>query len=478
MVSVVVSVTRFFWCGLVAPMGLDMCWVMDASAHELKPWFPTTYWLIVAASGLIIYGLPLLLFILTVAVFWSKIPWLNMGIAAASFIIALLLAEMVLRLVGYHPGQFTYNKDIHPVDSLYTVKGYVTDEFGIKKVDTDFFYNQYMKEQDVENVVSWVRGAKTHTGVFRAHLFLQWKMLKPDNEFWHVHDSIARAGATDAWSEAYLQYAHSPINADGFYSIPFDTVASSRKRILLLGDSFTWGHSTFNLTNSFANRLLARGYQVYNTGISSTDVAQYAGILNRYIGKLKPDMVIVNFCMGNDVDYIGRKLMPYVPVTFHTNAGRILSFQAGHQFETKEKAYDNLMRNMLIPQTTPVNRIMSRTVLSTLIWEFLVHRGIIAHQFIDKMELTDKLAVNDQLRDMQHVCDSLGIRFILSSIPEIEQGKLQGAETVNGLFKGILYHQPQVTPKMYFIADRHFNNAGHLFYANYLEQLIERQDSN
>jgi len=469
-ISVMVTLTSEWWCTLAKPMGVDLCWAVSASAQELKPAFPTYHHLIFLMSWFVQYGLPFIFVAVTLVVFSKRIPWRNLGLSLLSVIATLLLAEVVLRVVGYRPGQFTYNSGIHPVDSLIATEGFVTDEFGIMKADRNFVNDRYLLHGKLRGVSTWFGDSKAHGDIFLAHGL--GKTLRPDNEFWRVHDSVVEAGPSDFWSHALIDYAQNPINSEGFYSIPFDTLPSDRLRILLLGDSFTWGFSSLDRTSSFANILLARGHQVYNTGISGADVAQYCRIVDRYLEELRPDIVILNFYMGNDVAYFERPLLPHVPVLFHTNAGHIHSFQNGVQFETKEAAYANVIRNMVIPPTTTANRWLSRTVITTLMWEWLVRQGSVNHEFIAERQRPIVPIVDWQILPMMVRCHSLGIRFILSAIPTMESGELKGVSSVTGLFGEVVYHQPQMTPGMYSIWDDHFNDEGHLFYANYLEKLI------
>jgi hypothetical protein len=81
---------------------------------------------------------------------------------------------------------------------------------------------------------------------------------------------------------------------------------------------------------------------------------------------------------------------------------------------------------------------------------------------------------------MENYCASKNIPFILSVIPKLKDGKLEGPENVENLFDSITYHQPNMTANMYNAKDGHFNDAGHLFYANYLQVLIDNKlsDSN
>ncbi|MCI0470059.1 MAG: hypothetical protein L0Y73_00200, partial [Candidatus Aminicenantes bacterium] len=56
------------------------------------------------------------------------------------------------------------------------------------------------------------------------------------------------------------------INSHGFRGNEFAPVDTPQTKILLVGDSFTWGTAAVPLTQSFADLVQASGYHVYNAG--------------------------------------------------------------------------------------------------------------------------------------------------------------------------------------------------------------------
>ena len=262
------------------------------------------------------------------------------------------------------------------------------------------------------------------------------------------------------------------MNSDGFYSIPFQTKIEGKTKVLLLGDSFTWGHSSKNKTGSFANTLLARNYLVYNTGISGADMPQYLRILETYLDSIDPDVVVLNFYLGNDVSYYLRSPEPGLPIHFNTNAGNLMAFQDGIQFHNMHDAYDNIMRNTVIPGTSLINRILSKTVISTLLWKVLVRLGIIHHDYFIPAPRPEIPICNAQMRELMTFCDNRNRKLIVSVIPNLVNDRLDDVASFPHLFDEIPYHEPEMTLDMFSHRDGHFNERGHLFYANYLEKLI------
>jgi len=253
---------------------------------------------------------------------------------------------------------------------------------------------------------------------------------------------------------------------------------TSRIKVMLLGDSFTWGHSTENKTSSFANTLLARGYWVYNTGISGVDVAQYLQVLKVYFDSILPDVVILNFYMGNDVSYHARTPTAGVPVFFSTNAGNIMSFQDGIQFTDKDLAYRNMMDEMTIPKTTWLNRLASTTVFGTMAWHAALKLGIVHRTYLTYPSRTEIPYCNDEILQVSQFCRSRGVPFVLSVIPNLENGNLNRAHSVNRLFENMDFVEPDMQVDMFNAHDGHFNEIGHRHYADYLERLIKEAVGN
>lgn len=470
--------SQHWWCQFISFSGVEMCWVVSATPLELHRGFPNYHRVAHLANWLLDYGL----LILSVGILlwkYGKALRANLLLACFSAFFTLALGEVGLRVLGWRPGQFNYSQWAHPVDSLVVVPGMYTGADGITKVDTSIF-NGVLAEPEVTELEFVVYYDSLHLwnepldAIRRA-----WYPFTSDSgvaysEFNEHRLDLLYSGKDplSAIDSNFLAYVQHPINRDGFYSPPFDTVGIGSNRILLLGDSFTWGHSAKNVKCSFANTLLARGYAVYNTGISGADVPQYQRILREYGPKLRPKVVVLNFFMGNDVGYFERIPKPGIPVHFYTNAGAILSSQLGDEFSNANDAYANLMRNMEIPKTTLANRICSKTVVTTLLWELLAHQGIIDHEFASGKQFPPFPLTPDEMKEVVEMCDSLGAELILSVIPKLEDGQVIGAESIPGLFGDVPYHQPRVTASMYMARDGHFNKEGHLFYANYLEKLI------
>ncbi len=421
-------------------------------------------------------------FIYRIAKYYKKHK--EMIVAGIALLLSLAMCELTLRMLNYKPSVHTYSKYFYPVDSLYLMHGFTADSSGITKVDSlarkkiaerikkkDGEYDNSTEDREIYQLAS--DNIKLLEG-------------KADSKFGLMVNTLfssdtSKLGEMD---KAILQYAYSPINEDGFRSISFKNHVTRNTKILLLGDSFTWGHSASGKSNSFADILLANGYLVYNTGISAADVAQYLTIAQKYIPLLKPDIVIVNFYIGNDVTYYRREVKPFTPIFFPTNAGHLMSFQYGKYFTDANEAYSFYLKRWQIRQNNLINRVLSETVITTLTWKMLANFNLIDFLSADEgfdyeaaeKNKYDKPYCNYELKQIKQITEEHGARFILSSIPQVEENVFKTAKDYSDLFNELEYIEMPVSKGDYKSSDTHFSNIGHQRYADFLIKHIESRE--
>jgi hypothetical protein len=181
----------------------------------------------------------------------------------------LLSVEIALRIIGYQPGKISYSQWFKEVEELSELSGFITDTNGIFKVGT-----QYLKLFKLQKPYTPEYTDSLFKSNYVAEIFYlidDYHRTDLNNEFSKKLAHLKQTALTNI-DTSIIHYSKNSINKEGFHSLEFIQYKSSKKKVLLLGDSFTWGHSTSNKTNSFANELLAKGYIVYNTGISGADV--------------------------------------------------------------------------------------------------------------------------------------------------------------------------------------------------------------
>ena len=476
--------------------GIHIGYALTATLEELQTCYPTWFKEIYSAFLAMKIGVLSALFL----VFFIYRPWLklilrnaglterefweNAGLFMASALLMLSISEIGLRFCGWYPGQVRYSKLFHQVDELKMMEGFTTDSAGIYKVDLNVsskVRERYRNFKWLETLPFGVRfdmrrlGFLSETGVISLRNDWKDETNSGSNEFKENLLRIQRDGARNCFDSLIVHYQMHPFNEDGFYSIPFSARCPDRKNVLLLGDSFTWGHSSVDKTGSFSNTLLSRGYMVYNTGISGADVAQYKKVLETYLNQIQPDIVIVNFFMGNDVEYFQRKPNQDSPIMYATNAGMLYSFQYGVQISGADSTYKMVLKNLVIPEVNWINTIASKTVIGSFVWRFLVDNSIIDSHFPKVPTQPEVPYCKTELQEMKAYCQTKNVPFIISVIPKLGEEKLEGAVTVPSLFFDINYTEPEMTSEMYNTKDGHFNEKGHLVYANYLDSLIQNK---
>jgi hypothetical protein len=397
-------------------------------------------------------------------------------------LIFLVLIEGVLKLIfNIHPGYHHYSQWFREVDSLEIHQGFAADSAGIFKVDASAA--RFLSARVQSDSMMSLPKNETNKNLEVYGLDYQFHKIEEKDCILgkHLKYILSKPVKTDLDS-AIIEYARNPINKDGFKSIPFKQFPCSKKKVLLLGDSFTWGHSAEPLGNSFADYLLSKGFVVYNTGISGSDPEQYRAVAEKYISILEPDYVVVNFYIGNDVQYFRRKLLPNIPIFYSSNAGNILSCPEGVTFLDAKESYDFAKSRITIPQSSLFNRICSYTALGTLIWKFVNKIGWSSQEhpkysaiYAEQRKLRQlKPSCNEITNEILALAKQHDASFFLISIPNVESGKIFRAKDVQYLFEGISYYEAPVGKGDFHETNFHYNNQGHLKHGKFIEELINK----
>lgn len=399
-------------------------------------------------------------------------------LSGISVLVTLLLCEASLRLMfGVVPGTLVSSKNFKSVKELKDYTVFSTDAAGIMSVDTGI----------AAQIISLIQKGKT-TGVWK-HLYENYindagrlvddveEFLKPGFTCKLKKYMADKRQRTDDAERAIEYYVTHPINADGFRSIEFKPYNTEKKKILLLGDSYTWGHSATNFFKSFADNLLAEGYVVYNTGITCTDPVQYEQLAARYVPTLKPDVVIMNVYLGNDIQYYERKPLPYTPQMFTTNAGLLQNDFNGRMLQTPDSVYKVIRGyNCFDHRPDLVSRLCASTSIGTLIYRAFFRSAYPATQPPCCPTYLTYPKVNDNAKSVSNICVNNGCKLIVSVIPAInKRGNLTAVSDYKNLLKNIPYTLSPLGPEGYVSEeDGHFNDLGHEQYALFLHQQVQK----
>ena len=433
-----------------------------------------------------------------------------------------LLAEGFMRLMGWQPGLLFNYTWLKKVDTLKVRPDYFADEFGIQKVTP---YAQKKVAEAVQtplgelNFMGFREGdellpdmeklcvdfhilhrnytaqqigeAGRRYGIDEESLKVMQQHLA-NSEFFQKIAQLQQAKQLSSFEQALLNYSASPINADGFRSIAFEQYDTVQTKVLLLGDSFTWGRSAEPLFNSYADILLARNWVVYNTGIVCTDPAQYADIAHRYIPALLPDVVCINYYAGNDDMYLPRETEARKPAFHFTNAGLFYAQPLGYYMPPKE-AYAYYLNTISLPEADDklVNGFFAATVLGSRFWHFMETKGWVnSHNsandaFLERaIQPLEKPVSGRYIEHIAEICEQNGAKLLLNIIPvylDLNKGgvaydSISVDEKFYGeVFGDIPFDYPRnLTPGDYVgMGDDHFNTSGAKKYADFLERRIK-----
>jgi len=372
---------------------------------------------------------------------------LNMKKIFAVFFISmlsLLISETALRLMRFQPGIL-----LPPQERLMSA--------GVNFVDT--LYLTEMFKPDSNGIM--VRNLEYDSSRFNL-------------DFKHLPSTIK--------DMVYRYNFLVPINENGFQDVDFSTKKSrAKKKVMLLGDSFTWGYSAIPYTESFVN-LLSREDSIltYNLGVPGADVATYLMLTKLYLKKIKPDVVIVNFFSNDFLDF-KKELIPFqYSDLYPTNAGGLYkqnfdyySNDSIELFETYQDAYNELLQKYTYEGAKSgwVKSIMKNSALVSQLYRILWGYN---QTNVGKVRVQKSESTYDYMHQIQSMCQQEKADFHLvlinSGADKVDEIEMQR------VFRDIPFTYPlnlDSDKDFYPTPDGHFNNSGHLKYKKHLLGLIK-----
>lgn len=253
------------------------------------------------------------------------------------------------------------------------------------------------------------------------------------------------------------------INDDGYRSPPFDAKENGRPKIMMLGDSFTYGLTASNVANSFAGRVRGAGYRVYNLGIPGTGVGQYLAQARVYVPKLKPDVVAVILYPGDDFQ-IEPPVRPGLNRNHMSNYGLLPALTSAGEPIPYDDAVDSFIGFM----SDDFSGRLIRFGLSTAIARFAM-----TNLLEDKGYLGDIPATRQQLLEIKAIATANGAKLLLFVLP-VRETYLNSINDRTRVITELAELHP-LAPGPYDedslyapMPDPHFNDAGHARFATFI----------
>ena len=235
------------------------------------------------------------------------------------------------------------------------------------------------------------------------------------------------------------------LNSDGFRN-KYD-VNSQKKKILMLGDSMTFGFGAQQTFSSYLEKKLSEDYQVINAGIGNTNTKMQISNFFENFSKYNYDVLVLNFFI-NDFEDVKIREISFLQKNFYS-----------YTF-VKSKI---------------INILVKFGFLSN--WEKFYHKTFQNTNLINE---TFSL-----IKKLKQYCEKNNIVFIINNIPELKDLKnykffketnlIKSFAKNNGIyFFNSMNDLKNFDEKSLWVSeeDRHANNKAHKIISNFLYNKI------
>ncbi len=306
----------------------------------------------------------------------------------------------------------------------------------------------------------------------------KWLNFRPVDSLYVVPDFYTNKYGILVADSNYWAQRNIYINSEGFRTKQFSKLDSGKKKVLLIGDSFTWGMTANPFPDSCFADIMSyeTDYEVINLGIPAADPVQYHELAKKFIPKLKPDVVIVIFFAGNDIMKQNRKVIPNEPFYYYTNAGAILADIDGIHFKTAHDAYNYFVNDKYYLKK-PKNYFESVISKSSLLSRLYSVRFRIKEKIEYEKTVKDMSITKAYLKQIRQLCLANGVPVKFVFIPEIKEADWKINE-LSKKYSHLLFDDSinenwllLQNAKDWFndYPDAHLNNTGHRHYADKLK---------
>lgn len=275
--------------------------------------------------------------------------------------------------------------------------------------------------------------------------------------------------------------AQSRFNSDGFRSCEFNHSAENKTTVLFIGDSFTFGFDAQPFDRSFVDLVgqINPCIHALNAGIPGADLATYAKVADLYIPKVQPDIVIVCLYV-NDMVFYPKKIIPgEINDIYMTDKGVLFKENNFYKkdsiqvFDNHEEAYRALLSDFTTNYIQPkrLKWILEHSVLLAQVYEWLdlswsQRFGTIYEKVNHAQYYTE------QIKETAIANGAVPIFTIIPHRSNLD--KADNLELFQQMVTDTLYFPKGIAESHYGTSPRiHFNNRGHQFYAQFLNEVLE-----
>lgn len=280
-----------------------------------------------------------------------------------------------------------------------------------------------------------------------------------------------------------------------FDSITVDSLRAQGKFVILsIGDSYTEGCCANPIDSSFMDLIFNRtsNYTTFNAGVGSTGPVHYEKTVLRAFDSYRPNLVLINFYLGNDLVNFRRTVVPGIPQTFPIKDFSWLSSTVPEFYQSKYgksyfsspiEAYEFYLDKFTffgVAATKTEYVFRNSVIVSRLYLGF--KNGLTALKWYLSNDIKNRAKLDTRrvlLRIKEH-CEINDVQLHISLIPSAseprDETQVQGI--MKEVFSGFSVSYPfqEQFSKIDFDGsntDNHFNNAGHRKYALYLASVLD-----
>lgn len=279
-----------------------------------------------------------------------------------------------------------------------------------------------------------------------------------------------------------------------FSSDVLDSIRKEKKIVLALGDSYTEGCCADPVTNSFIDLINAEAthYFILNFGVGSTSPIHYKGILSKYLDSVRPDLVLVNLYLGNDIIPFKMVSPPNIPQSYaFKNFNWISStippyFQKSigkTNFSDHIEAYSFYQERytLLHDDVTFTEHYIAKSVILSRLYLAARNGYYIAKCMPENYSFTKHNAnCIKVLQDISDICLSRKVEVHFSMIPSPKQA-VNGSDLskkYEDLIEGLNYSFPiglNLSEDDFdgMETSNHYNNSGHRKHSKYLSTVLD-----
>ncbi len=290
-----------------------------------------------------------------------------------------------------------------------------------------------------------------------------------------------------ACEQGYMSGRYCIVNAQGFHDrqdFVYSDALDSRTRILVLGDSFTFGEDA-DIGKSYVETIEAggTGRVIWNTGIFGVGTNQALAAFQMFAPLLKPHLTIYGFYVNDFFDNLFPVDGYYLGIDENDEVVKLQRYHLDPwgnvtRLESQELLYYR-WRGVEAP-ANEFERILGATRLGSLFISAIDHVG----KQLGLAQLTHSRRqldlTREYLRELRDSSAALNSEFLIMLIPKKTDLKKPGADFQRAiqLFDelGISYFMPShaLDAEADYAPDWHWNNAGHLKVGMLLSECVDR----